>query len=178
MFFSCHNHTEYSNFRLRDCINRIPELINYAHELGYKGICITEHETIAPSIKIEEYFNTVKNQEGWKDFKVGIGNEIYLCSEDVCAENRGTDVRFTFPHFILIALDAEGHKQLRELSTRAWMRAFTHRNMMRVPTYFRDLQEIVGSNQGHVVGASACLGGSLPQYILFIILLVKRGSAQ
>lgn len=166
MYFSCHNHTEYSNFRLRDCINRIPELINYAHELGYKGICITEHETIAPSIKIEEYFNTVKDKDDWNGFKVGIGNEIYLCSEDVCAENRGTDIRFTFPHFILIALDAEGHKQLREISTRAWMRAFMHRNMMRVPTYFRDLEEIIGSNPGHVVGASACLGGNLPQYIL------------
>jgi len=29
-----------------------------------------------------------------------------------------------FPHFILVAKDAEGHKQLRELSTRAWSHSF------------------------------------------------------
>ena len=43
-FFSIHNHTEISNFRLRDAIIRIAELEDRGLELGYKGICCTDHE--------------------------------------------------------------------------------------------------------------------------------------
>ena len=50
---SCHNHTDFSNFRLRDSINRINDLIDYAIELGHEGIAFTEHETIANAIRIE-----------------------------------------------------------------------------------------------------------------------------
>ena len=39
-FFSTHNHTEISNFRLRDCIIKIPDLINRSIELGYSGVCL------------------------------------------------------------------------------------------------------------------------------------------
>lgn len=38
--------------------------------------------------------------------------------------------------------------------------------MMRVPTYYQDLIDIVGSNPGHVIGSTACLGGFLPAKIL------------
>ena len=31
-YFNCHNHTEYSNIRLIDCINRPKDLINKAIE--------------------------------------------------------------------------------------------------------------------------------------------------
>ena len=31
-----HTHSDFSNIRLRDSINKIPELIEYANELGYK----------------------------------------------------------------------------------------------------------------------------------------------
>lgn len=40
------------------------------------------------------------------------------------------------------------------------------RGMRRVPTYYNDLFEIIGSNPGHVIGSTACLGGALPTQIL------------
>ena len=43
-FYSLHNHTEYSNIRLIDCINKIPMLIKRAVKLGMKGIAITDHD--------------------------------------------------------------------------------------------------------------------------------------
>ena len=81
------------------------------------------------------------------------------------AENfvKGDDEYF---HFILLAKDAIGHKQIRELSTRAWMRSYSSNKMTRVPTYYSDLIEIIGKNPGHVIGSSACLGGRLPKYLL------------
>ena len=40
------------------------------------------------------------------------------------------------------------------------------RNMRRVPTYYQDIIDIIGSNPGHVIGSTACLGGQLPTKIL------------
>lgn len=163
-YVGLHNHTHYSNFRARDSINKIPEIIEYAHQLGHKGIAITEHETIASSLEAQKYYHSKKEIDGWEDFKLILGNEIYLCDSTVNADNKQ---HLVFPHFILLALDEEGHKQIRELSTKAWLRSFMH-VMMRVPTYYEDLVETIYSNQGHVVGTTACLGGTLPKMILAI----------
>ena len=46
------------------------------------------------------------------------------------------------------------------------MRAFTERRMQRVPTYYSDLFDIIGENPGHVIGSTACLGGTLGTQLL------------
>ena len=51
---SLHNHTQYSNIRLRDCIIKENDLIDYAIELGHKVVAITDHECISNSIKVQE----------------------------------------------------------------------------------------------------------------------------
>lgn len=162
-FTGIHNHTaEGSNLRLRDSINKIPEMIDYAHSLGHKGICFTEHEAITSSLDVLKYYHAKKNQEDWQDFKVLLGNEIYLCTDEVTAENKRNN---RYPHFILVALNANGHKCIRELSTKAWSQSFMN-VMMRVPTYYQDLEDIMTSYKGDVVGSSACLGGALPYRLL------------
>ena len=160
---SLHNHTEMSNQRLRDSINRIEELVDYAIELGHSVIAFTEHETVSNALKIENYYDKIKKTH--PDFKIILGNEIYLCRDGLTSDNfeKGDDKYF---HFILLAKDAEGHKQIRELSTRAWMRSWMNGKMRRVPTYYQDLIEIIGSNPGHVIGSTACLGGFLGSKIL------------
>ena len=156
---SLHNHTHYSNLRLRDSINRETDLIDYAIELGHKVVAFTEHETVANAIKIEKYYKKIKKDH--PDFKVILGNEIYLCRDGLTGENfnRNEDRYF---HFILLAKDAKGHQQIRELSTRAWKRSYvTQGKMRRVPTYYQDLIDIIGKDPGHVIGSTACLGGFL-----------------
>ena len=49
---SLHNHTDFSNFRLRDSINTVESLIDYAVELGHEVVAITEHDTIASAMNI------------------------------------------------------------------------------------------------------------------------------
>lgn len=155
---STHNHTDYSNFRLRDSTNKIEELCNYAVELGHKFIAITDHETIATAIKCQEIESEIRKTN--PDFKIIRGNEIYLCRNGLNSENfiKGKD---RYWHFILLAKDAEGHQQLRELSTRAWLRSYKTGKMIRVPTYYSDLKEVIGKNKGHVIGQQACLGSFL-----------------
>ena len=156
---SLHNHTEYSNLRLRDSINRADELIDYAITLGHEVIAITEHETISNAIKIENYYNKIKKQN--PNFKIILGNEIYLCRDGLDGQNFSKENGDKYFHFILLAKDAEGHKQIRELSTRAWMRSYMTGKMRRVPTYYQDLIDIIEKNPGHVIGSTACLGGFL-----------------
>lgn len=156
---SLHNHTDYSNLRLRDCIIRIEDALEYANELGHKVIGFTDHETIASWVKIE------KAAKNYPNLKVIRGNEIYLCRNGLNNDNfvRGVD---NYYHFILLAKDLVGAKQIFEISTRAWLRSYMARGMRRVPTYYQDLKDIIGNNPGHVIGSTACLGGALPTQIL------------
>ena len=163
-FFGVHNHSaEGSNLRLRDSINKVPEMIEYAHSLGHAGICFTEHESITSSLDALKYYDSHKDLEGWENFKVVLGNEIYLCTEDVTAENKFNN---RYPHFILVALNAHGHQGIRELSTKAWTKNSFMHVMMRVPTYYSDLEEMMENYKGDIIGSSACLGGALPHRLL------------
>ena len=166
-YLGIHNHTdEDSNLRLRDTINKVNELIDYTHELGMKGVCFTGHESITSSLSAIEYYFSKKDLPEWKDFKIGLGNEIYLCTRDVTAENKKGQ---RYPHFILLALDEFGHKGIRELSTNSWLNNSFMNVMMRVPTYYDELENMLNTYKGHIIGSSACLGGALPNRILQIL---------
>ena len=133
-------------------------MIDYAIELGHETIAITEHDSISNALKVEKYYDSIKQKYPY--FKVIRGNEIYLCRDGLNADTfiPGQDKYY---HFILLAKDAIGHQQIRELSTRAWGRSYFARNQRRIPTYYSDLEEIIGANPGHVIGTTACLGGCL-----------------
>ena len=153
---SLHCHTEYSNLRLRDSINRLEDMVQYAIELGHTVIGITEHETVANAVKIEEYYTKLKKTH--PDFKIIFGNEIYLCRDGLNGQNfeRGKDKYY---HFCLYAKDAKGHQQIRELSTKAWHRSYLQGKMRRVPTYYQDLIDTLAQDPGHIIASTACLGG-------------------
>lgn len=160
---SLHNHTDFSNFRLRDAINTVESLIDYAIELGHEGVAITEHDTIASHIRAEKYYRKIKADN--PNFKLILGNEIYLVRNGLNGQNYNKEVDRYF-HFILLAKDAIGHEQIREISTRAWNRSYVARRMRRVPTYYQDLIDVIGANPGHVIGSTACLGGCLPTQLI------------
>ena len=146
-----HSHTHYSNIRLLDSINRPDQLIKRAIEIGLAGIAITDHEILGSHIEVNKIANQLKETN--PDFKVALGNEIYL------TDTRDMGQRYW--HFILIARDAIGHRQLRELSSLAWMNSYYDRRLERVPTLKSDLERIVKSNPGHLIATSACIGGEL-----------------
>lgn len=155
---SLHCHTHYSNVRLRDCIIKETELIDTAISLGHQVVAMTDHECLSGHLKALSHYYKVKEKN--PNFKLILGNEIYLCRNSLSAENfvTGED---SYYHFILLAKDSEGHKQLRELSSRAWLRSYITKNMRRVPTYYQDLIDIIDNNKGHVIASTACLGGLL-----------------
>lgn len=162
MYINLHCHTDYSNVKFRDAISTVEGVMTYAKELGHIGCCYTEHENIASSMDAILTFSekVEKAPEEWRDFKVLLGNEIYLAPKVAEGEKK---VSY---HFLLIAKDAIGHRQLRELSTRAWMENSYKRTFWITPTFYDDLKEVILSNPGHLIGSSACLGGYLAKMIL------------
>ena len=160
---SLHNHSDMSNIRLLDCINKIEDLVNYADELGHSVIAITDHEFTGNWLKFQEAVQKIKEKNS--NFKGILGNEIYLVRNGLNKDNfkGGIDKYY---HFILLAKDREGAKQIQEISTKAWYRSYMARGMRRVPTYYQDLQEIIGDNKGHIIGSTACLGGCLATQLI------------
>lgn len=144
---------------MRDCIIKTEDLIKYAVELGHKVVAITDHESVSNAVKVE------KLAKKYPDIKVIRGNEIYLCRNGLNADNF-VPKQDRYYHFILLARNARGHEQIREISTRAWQRSYVARRMRRVPTYYQDLIDIISKEQGNVIGSSACLGGALPTQLL------------
>ena len=170
MYVGLHNHTATgSNIRgFLDSTNRIDELIKYSKSLGHNGIAITDHDCISVHMQAIDCVKELKQKakdngdNSWEDYKLILGNEIYLCSRKAVQEDKD----YRFYHFILLAKDAVGHKQIRELSTRAWTEnSFTWVNI-RTPTFYDDLFEVVDADPGHLVFSTACLGGAAPNMIL------------
>lgn len=160
---SLHNHTDFSNLRLRDSINTVEGIMDYALELGQDVIAYTEHETVANAVKIQEAYE--KRKKDNPNFKVILGNEIYLCRDGLNNENYNPE-EDKYYHFILLAKNAAGHQQIREISTRAWMRSYMARGMRRVPTYYQDLIDIIKPDQGNIIASTACLGGFCQQLLV------------
>ena len=155
-----------SNLRLLDSINRPKNLIDRAIKLGLSGIAITDHECISSHPEINFYQKEI--QKTYPNFKIALGNEIYL------TDTRELGQRYY--HFILIAKNKIGHRALRELSSRAWMNSYWDKGMERVPTLKKDLEEILKKYPNSLIGTTACLGGELSVNVLELIKNEKIGN--
>jgi len=162
--FEPHSHSEFSNIRLLDCINKIPALIDRAIEIGLCGLALTDHECLSGAPQANFYAQKILEEH--PDFKVALGNEIYL------TPNREMGQKYY--HFILIAKNKTGFRALRELSSRAWMNSYWDRGLERVPTTYADLEEIVNKYPGTLIATTACIGGEVSSQVLNLIKAEKH----
>lgn len=158
MFASLHNHCYASNIRFLDSINKPDEMVAKAISLGFSGMAFTDHESLSAAVSILKLRDVVSKEH--PDFKFIFGNEIYLIDQKEFHQAK------KYYHFILLAKDRTGWDQLRELSSRAWERGYVEKGLMRVPTSYQDIEDVVGRNPGHLFASTACLGGELPSKIL------------
>ena len=162
MRIETHAHTEFSQLRMLDCIVKVPQLIKQAASLGLSGVAITDHESVSGHVRFIQTIKSMKSSgELPEDFKGILGNEIYLVDKLNISEDGKKSCDSPFYHYILLAKDEIGHKQLRELSSLAWDNSFYTGRMERVPTLKSDLEHVVKSNPGHLISTTACLGGEL-----------------
>lgn len=153
--FENHAHTAMgSNIRLIDSINTIDGLLTTAYSKGYAGLAFTDHEFVGNAVKVLLAEKELKEKgKISKDFKVGLGNEIYL------TDTRDKTQIEKYFHFLLIAKNAHGHEALRKLSSIAWYNSFEDRRMCRVPTLKKELAQIVAEYPNTLIATTACIGG-------------------
>lgn len=160
--FEIHAHSWFSNLRILDSINKPKDLIQTAAVLGYRGITLTDHEALCGSV---EWLNSEKELKEKKkipeDFKCAIGNEIYL------TESR--EMKQKYYHYILIAKDTIGFRQLCKLSSQSWYNSYFDRGLERVPTLKSELVEVVKENPGHLIASTACLAGETTELVFQLL---------
>ena len=164
--FEVHSHSEYSNIRLLDCINKPENLIKRAKELGLCGLFITDHECLSGAVKVNKIgMELYKETNG--NFKVGIGNEIYLVNERTPKQK--------YYHFILGAKNIMGYQALKELSSFSWQNSYWDGPIERVPTLYSELAAIVKKYPNSLIATTACLGGEVSTLTKKLIDAEKLG---
>lgn len=164
-YTSLHNHTFFSNTHgVRDALSSPEDALEAALDKGLNGIVFTEHETLSSHMRLLNYYN--KNIDRFEDLKLGFGNEIYLVDKDKNGKAVNDNQSTKFYHFIVIAKNRKGYQFLMEESSKAWDNSFHYRGVMRTPTYYDELKEMVAPYKGNVIGSTACEGGIIPQLIL------------
>lgn len=154
-----HAHTDKSNIRLLDSINHVEDLIQTANDIGLLGVAITDHEFVGAHVKAIQAMRDLKKKNKIdQDFKLILGNEIYLVeSLEEVRDNYKSGVT-KFPHYLLLSKNKEGHEALRKLSSQAWENSFYTGSMERVPTTMKDLKEMVEQYPNTLIATTACLG--------------------
>ena len=160
-----HSHTEYSNIRLIDCIDKVRDSIRYAYDIGLSGLAITDHECLSSHIKAIQEYESIKKEFPETDFKLILGNEIYLVDK----AKEESDEKIKYYHFILLAKNKKGHEVLRKLSSRAWENSYYDRRMERVPTLKSWVEELEDEIRGNVIASTACIGSEFAQLILKLL---------
>lgn len=163
-YFNLHTHSEFSNLRFLDVVAKLPDLINKAISLNLKGIALTDHETVSGWIKAIQIQK--KLQEQGSDFRIFLGDEIYLVDSIEDVRDNYVPKQTKFFHFILIAKDEIGGKQIRQISSQAWDNSFNTGKMCRTPIAKYQLENIIGDNKGHIIAQTACIGSELAYWIL------------
>lgn len=172
-FFGVHNHTMFSNIvSFKDSTVKIKDLLLKAHELGHSGVAITDHANISAHIQALQTTQALKKDGKLpEDFVLGLGVEAYVVDEKEMTQAVEANQSTNFYHLVLIAKDDIGHHQIRQLTSRAYQRAFTYKGILRVPMFYDDFNEIIGQEKGHLIATSACLGGFMGKTVTQMLTL-------
>jgi len=140
-FVHLHNHTHYS---LLDGLQKVPQMIDRAEELGMSAVAITDHGTLSGAI---EFYKAAKA----KGIKPIIGMEAYVAPRKHTDKSSSED-RNPY-HLTLLAKNKAGYKNLMKLSTIASLEGFYYK-----PRIDHELLEKYSEG---LIALSGCLGGEL-----------------
>ncbi len=147
-FTHLHVHSHYSTL---DGANRIPELVQRAKALGMSALALSDHGNLFGAM---EFYRTACAA----GIKPILGMEAYIAPgrrEDRTAGGSGESAQ---NHLLLLAMNAEGWRNLMILSSRAFLEGFYYK-----PRVDREL--LSQFNTG-LIATSACLAGEIPKALL------------
>lgn len=143
-FVNLHVH---SHFSLLDGMNRIPEVVRRAQELGQQALAITDHGSLAGIVR---FYQTCKAY----GIRPILGMEAYVVPDRRVKEGKMGD----YAHLILLAQDNTGLANLIRISTDAHLEGFYYKPRT-------DRAFLAEHSEGLIV-TSACIAGEIAQAIL------------
>ncbi len=153
-FVHLHLHSEYS---LLDGATRIDTLVKRAKELGMRAVAVTDHGNMYGAVTFfdacvsldEAYYK----EHGKPIVKPILGCEFYVCNDHTKKEGREK-----LNHLVLLVKNEQGYKNISKLNAIAFRDGF----------YFKpriDYKLLAQYSEG-LVCLSACIAGTVPQYLL------------
>lgn len=142
-FAHLHVHSEYS---LLDGANRCADLASATKAMGMNSVALTDHGVMYGCV---EFYNKCKDT----GVKPILGCEVYVDPNGYkCRDSK------EMYHLILLAENCEGYHNLTKIVSIAGTEGFYYK-----PRIDHDL---LAKHSKGLIGASACLGGEIPQLIL------------
>jgi DNA polymerase-3 subunit alpha len=142
-----HLHTEYS---LLDGAIRIKELVQQAEAYRMPAVAITDHGNLFGAVDF--YRRAVK-----AGIKPIIGCEVYLSPGSRFEKKSASHMDEASFHFILLAKDNAGYKNLVSLVTKAYTEGFYYKPRIDI--------ELLKQHSEGLIGLTSCLKGEVPYYL-------------
>jgi DNA polymerase-3 subunit alpha len=158
-FCHLHTHTQYS---LLDGASRLSDLIRRACAMGQQALAITDHGNLFGAI---EFYKACQDatkaaeKEGRPGLKPILGMEAYIVPGGQSRTSREKIEGEYDRHCLLWAADAEGFKNLMQLSTLAYQEGFY--------MHPRLDQDLLARHAKGLLGSSGCIGSDVPAAILY-----------
>ncbi len=146
-FVHLHLHTEYS---LLDGACRINKLMDRVKELGQTAVAITDHGCMYGCI---DFYKAARAA----DIKPIIGCEVYVAPRRM--EDRVHGIDNESYHLVLLCENMTGYENLCQIVSQAYTRGFYGKPRA-------DLELLERYHEG-LIALSACLGGGVPQRLLY-----------
>lgn len=141
-----HLHTEYS---LLDGALKIKELAELASQYKMPAVAITDHGNLFGAV---EFYKKV-SAAGIKPI---IGCEVYVAPNSRLEKERSDSPEASY-HFILLAKDETGYKNLVNLVSKAYIDGFYYKP--------RIDKELLKQYNSGLIGLTSCLKGEVPSYL-------------
>lgn len=141
-FVHLHVHTQYS---LLDGACRLNELVKLAHSLKMPALAITDHGNMSGAI---DFYLTAQKM----GVKPIIGCEVYIAPESRFKKT-ASGIQEASNHFILLAKDETGYKNLMKLVSSGFLEGFYYRP--------RIDKELLSRHSKGLIGMTACLKGEV-----------------
>jgi DNA polymerase-3 subunit alpha len=142
-FTHLHLHTDYS---LLDGACDVDKLAAHLNKIGQTAAAMTDHGNIYGAV---HFFDAMKK----KNLKPILGCELYLSETNDHRELSGA-----YNHFLVLAENEEGYRNLVRLTSEAALRGF-----YRKP---RVSKEFLSRHTKGLIGFSGCLAGELNQHLM------------
>ncbi|MDD2709993.1 MAG: DNA polymerase III subunit alpha [Verrucomicrobiae bacterium] len=146
-FVHLHQHTEYS---LLDAAVRISDLVGKAKACGAPAVAMTDHGNLFGAIE----FYQAAEANGLKPI---IGCEMYMAPGSRLDKDAAS-ARDAAYHFVLLAMDEQGYRNLLQLVTEGHLNGFYYKP--------RIDREILAKHHQGLIATSACLKGEAAMRIV------------